>query len=167
MGNLLWSSDRPEFIERLAKLAGGTTYRVPLEGKGTKFDQMPDAHAIAAALSFARRGPQDIGPDVAYCLALQSDSYRSAVCRRLAEAIGEAADGRQIKGARPYAMDACQAAWDAVIHLESGVGKRRPPQCKESAWDVMLLTAISRMHDSAWGSLAEAEKRYRGEQKDY
>lgn len=161
MGSLLWSSDRPEFTERIAKLAGSTTYRVPVEGRGTKFDQLPDAHAIATALAFARRGPQDIGPDVAYCLVLQSDAYRNTVCLKLAEAVGDAADGREIKGARQYAMAACQAAWDAVIHLEAGVNKRKPPNCKESAWDVLLLTALCQLHDSAWASLFEAERRYR------
>ena len=160
MGNLLWTSDRPEFCERVAKLAGDTTYRVPTEGKGTKVAQVPDAHAIAAALAYARQGPQDIGPDVAYCLVLQSDAYRWKVCRMLAEAMGNCMDGREIRHARQHAMTAALAAWEAVIHLRGGVSRARPHDCPAVAWDKMLLTAIARLHDSAWDALAEAERKY-------
>lgn len=159
MGNLLWSSDRPEFCERVAKLAGGTTYRVPVAGRGTHQGWLPDAHAIATALAFARKGPEDIGPDVAYCLVLQSDAYRRKVVRMLAESIGSM-DGREIRHCRQYAVEACDAAWDAVIHLTRGASRRRPPDCAERGWDRMLLTAIATLHDSAWDALGEAERRY-------
>lgn len=159
MGNLLWDSDRPAFCERVAKLAGGTTYRDPWTVSGGNIaDRLPDAHAIATALSFARRGPQDIGPDVAYCLVLQSDAYRRKVVRMLAEAIGSM-DGREIRHARGYAGNACEAAWEAVIHLQSGY--KRPYGCSEAAWSKMLLTAVSIMHDQAWDALAGAERCYR------
>lgn len=161
MGNLLWDSDRPEFVERVAKLAGGTTYRVPVGGRGSSPDHMPDAHAIAAALAYARLGREDIGPDVAYCLVLQSDAYRNKVVRALAERIGEAVAPHAIRNARRHAATACDAAWDAVIHLARGVGNRRPQGCSERAWDLMLLGAIRLIHDSAWDSLAEAERKYR------
>lgn len=158
MGNLLWSSDRPEFCERVAKLAGGTTYREPwASGSSDSADHLPDAHAIATALAFARQGPQDIGPDVAYCLALQSDAYRNKVVRMLAEALG-GMDGREIVNARPYALDAADAAWMAVIHHKGGA--KRPDGCASFAWDKMLLTAIAHMHDSAWDALATAERKY-------
>ncbi len=158
MGNLLWSSDRPEFCERVAKLAGGTTYREPwAAGSSDSADHLPDAHAIATALAFARQGPQDIGPDVAYCLALQSDAYRNKVVRLLAEALGRM-DGREIRHARGYAPDAALAAWWAVIHLKGGYP--RPDGCARPAWDKMLLTAIATLHDSAWDALAIAERKY-------
>src|SRR5690606_31516275 len=84
----LWSSDRPEFTERLAKLAGQTTYRTPNNGgTGKTADHLPDAHAIATALSFSRRGPDDVGPDVAYCWVLQTDAYRQKVVRKLSAAL--------------------------------------------------------------------------------
>ena len=65
--SLLWSTERADFVERVAKLAGGTTYRTPGAGRGTDLKALPDEHAIAAALAYARQGPNDIGPDVAYC----------------------------------------------------------------------------------------------------
>lgn len=161
MGNLLWSSDRPDFVERVARLAGQTTYRVPVGGRSTSSDHLPDAHAIASALAFARRGPEDIGPDVAYCLVLQSDAYRNKVVRKLASGLGGVIGAHSLRHARNHAQTACDAAWDAVIHLKSGVSARRPTGCKEHAWDTMLLGAISVLHDSAWDSLMEAERRYR------
>lgn len=161
MGNLLWSSDRPEFVERVAKLAGKTTYRVPVGGRGTKMDQLPDEHAVAVALAYSRQGRDDIGPDVAYCLVLQSDAYRRKVVRTLAQRIGDAVNPHAIRESRQHAAAACDAAWDAVIHLTKGVSSRRPVDCPERAWDLMLLGAIKLIHDSAWDSLAEAERKYR------
>lgn len=159
MGNLLWSSDRPEFCERIAKLAGGTTYREPwAAGGGSSGDNLPDAHAIATALAYAKQGPDDIGPDVAYCLVLQNDSYRLRVVRLLAVAIGNM-DGREIRHARQFASQAADAAWDAVIHLKGG--HRRPLECAQQAWDKMLLTAIATLHDKAWDAVSLAERKYR------
>lgn len=152
MSGLLYSSDRPEFVERVAKLAGSTTYRVPVEGKGTKQDQLPDAHAIAAALAFSRRGPQDIGPDVAYCWVLRTDAYRERVTRLLATALR----CHEFRGAGEARMAAANAAWNAMIWGRSTPRPAEPPKC----WDRLLLAAIGVLHASAWDSLAEAERRY-------
>lgn len=152
MSGLLYSSDRPEFVERLAKLAGGTTYRVPTEGKGTKFDQLPDAHAIAGALAFSRRGPDDIGPDVAYCWVLRTDAYRERVVRKLATALR----CHEFRNAGEARVRAAEVAWEAMIWGRSAPKPAEPPKF----WDAMLLTAIGVLHASAWDSLAEAERRY-------
>lgn len=88
---------------------------------------------------------------------LQSDAYRKKVVRQLAEALGNM-DGREIRGARAFATDACEAGWDAVIHLKGG--HKRPDGCSQFPWDKMLLTAIATLHDKAWDSLSEAERRY-------
>lgn len=162
MGNLLWDSDRPEFVERCARLAGGTTYRVPVEGRGTRHDHLPASHAIAAALAMSRRGAQDVGPDVAYCIATGSDGYRRSVVVRLAEAIGGMGIGREIRHSRAHVAEACGAAWDAVVHQQRGVSDRRPEGCSMRAWDTMLLAAIGVLHDSAWDSLYRAERAYFG-----
>lgn len=155
MGSPLWSSDRPEFTERVAKLAGGTTYRVPMEGKGTKFDQLPDAHAIAAALSFARRGPQDIGPDVAYCWVLQNDSYR----RKVVNLLGTALRCPEFRGMGRFRFQAANDAWEKII-WDRPVS--RPPDAPRG-YDELLLVAIGTMYQSAWDSLAEAERCYQRE----
>lgn len=151
--SLLYTSDRPDFIERLAKLAGGTTYRTPTEGRGTKQDQLPDAHAIATALAFARRGPDDIGPDVAYCWVLRCDSYRVRVVRKLSTALR----CHEFRGAGAARIQAAEAAWEAMVWDRSSPKPAEPPRF----WDSLLLTAIGVLHASAWDTLAEAERKYR------
>lgn len=149
-----FDAGRIEFAERLAKLAGGTTYRTPTGGRGTKQDQLPDAHAIAAALAFARRGDDDIGPDVAFCWVLQSDAYRNKVCRRMAVAL----QSHHTRWVGAHRLAAAEAAWATMIHDQRG--SHRPPACPPRDWDSMLLASIAVMNDSAWDSLAEAERRY-------
>ena len=155
MTDKLWGSDKPEFLERLAKLAGGTTYREPVGGLGTKHDHMPDSHAIAAALGFARRGPDDIGPDVAYCWAIQSDAYREKVTRKLCIAM----HCHELRGTAKHRLAATRAAWDSMIH--DRYGHARPAGCAELPWSKLLLTAIGTMQTSAWDTLADAELAYR------
>ena len=148
----LYSSDRPEFAERVARLAGQTTYRVPTEGRGTRMEQLPDAHAIAAALAFARQGPDDIGPDVAYCYVLQNDSYRAKVIRLLTDTLC-----RQSGASRGDMAAAAGAAWDAMIWERS---TPRPTNIDQRAWDVILLLACGVLNAAAWDSLAQAERCY-------
>jgi len=147
-----YSNDRPSFIERLAKLAGGPTYRTPAAGKTNEPAPLPDAHAIAAALSFARRGPDDIGPDVAYCWVLQRDDYRHKVARKLEDALR----CHQFRSVHMHRLTAAYAAWDALI---SGEIAPRPAGAKP-IYDTMLLVACKVLHDAAWDTLAEAERRY-------
>lgn len=154
MSNLLFSSDRPEFMERVAKLAGGTTYREPVGGHCTKQEHMPDSHAIAAALAFARRGQDDIGPDVAYCWVIQTDAYRQKVTRKLSVAMR----CHELRGTGANRLAAANAAWDAMIHNRSG--HSRPADIAELPWSKLLLAAIGTMYTSAWDTLADAERAY-------
>lgn len=62
------TTDR-DFLERLGRLAGQTTYRVPVEGIGTRFSHLPESHALAAALSFARGKRWNPGPELLYAVA--------------------------------------------------------------------------------------------------
>lgn len=149
----LWNSDRPDFCERVAKLAGGTTYRTPTEGRGTKLDQLPDAHAVAAALAFARRGENDVGPDVAYCWVLRCDSYRRKVVRKLADALR----CREFQSVTRWRLTAAEAAWDAMIWNRSSARPTDAPKL----YDDLLLAAVGALYRSAWDTLAEAERRYR------
>lgn len=153
--NSLWSTDRAEFAERVAKLAGGTTYRTPAAGRGTDIKPLPDEHAIAAALAYAKRGPQDIGPDVAYCWVLGTDAYRSKVTRQLAGALR----CHNLRHVRAHLLAAAEAAWDTVVHDRRGAGSP-PAGADPKGWDRALLAAIGTLHQSAWDSLAEAERRY-------
>lgn len=78
---------RAGFAERVARLAGETTYREPIGGYGTRGDYMPDAHAIAAAMAFARLGRHDIGPDIAVAIATGCTDHRMTIVRELAAAL--------------------------------------------------------------------------------
>jgi hypothetical protein len=82
-----FSNARAGFAERVAKLAGGTTYREPVGSFGTSADRMPDAHAIAAALAYARRGRADIGPDIAVAIATGSIAHRTRIVMELSAAL--------------------------------------------------------------------------------
>lgn len=157
MGNALWTSDRPEFLERLAKLAGGTTYRTPTAGRGTKLDQLPDAHAIATALAFARRRnePDDIGPDVAYCWALGVDAYKAKVTRRLAIALR----CHELRSVAKHRLLAAELAWDAMVHNRRASADM-PADCDPRVWSRMLLAAVGTLQNSAWDALAAAERAY-------
>ncbi len=158
--SLLYSTDRPEFLERIAKLAGGTTFREPAGGRGTKMDQLPDVHAIATALAFARNphDPDDIGPDVAYCWATQSDAYRERVTRRLSIALRCHAT----RSHGQHRLAAAQLAWDAMIHNRKA-GSRPPADVRPMDWDRLLLAAVATLQSLAWEALVEAERAYRRE----
>lgn len=153
--SLLWSTERADFVERVAKLAGGTTYRTPGAGRGTDLKALPDEHAIAAALAYARQGPNDIGPDVAYCWVLASDAYRERTTRLLAVALV----CHDLRKVRPHLLAAAEAAWDTLIHDRRGRGMA-PAGADAVSWDRALLGAIGTLHSSAWDALARAERKY-------
>ena len=149
----LWGTERPEFIERIGKLAGGTTYRTPSGGRGTKVQQVPDEHAIAAALAYGRQGPEDVGPDVAYCWVLQTDAYRNRTVRRLADALR----CHEFRSVTQYRLLAAEAAWAAMVWNRASTRPADAPR----AYDRMLLVACETLYRSAWDALAAAERAYR------
>jgi hypothetical protein len=82
-----FSTARAGFAERVAKMAGGTTYREPVGSFGSSADHLPDAHAVAAAMAYARRGPNDIGPDIAVAIATGTPAHRSRIVLELSAAL--------------------------------------------------------------------------------
>lgn len=153
----MWGSDRPEFMERVASLAGGTTYRTPGGGRSSG-DSMPAVHAVAAALAFARQGDDDIGPDVAYCWVLRSDAYRNTVVRKLAVALR----CHELRSVAEHRLHAAEQAWGAMVHDRAGTRPAGAPK----AYDQMLLAACGTLHESAWNALARAERAYHRETVD-
>ena len=115
MTDIFNHGERPSFIERLAVLAGKTTYTVPMGGRSSQVKKVPDAHAIAMALSFARNGKEDIGPDVAYDLATSSIRHRATIVRAVASAIGKDRHCRPVRRNRPWIHMACNVAYCEIM----------------------------------------------------
>src|SRR6187431_2603931 len=78
-------TDDRDFLERCGRLAGQTTYRVPVEGTGTRFSYIPESHNLAAALSFARGPRWNPGPELVYAKATGVEHKRREVVEWLAD----------------------------------------------------------------------------------
>lgn len=81
------ANSRPTFRERVFALAGHSTWREPTGAGTSHLRAIPADHMVAAALSFGRRAPDDIGPDVAIDMATQRPGNRLKVCAALGKAL--------------------------------------------------------------------------------
>lgn len=93
-----YTKERAGFLERLGRLAGQTTYRVPVEGVGTKVSYLPESHALIVTLSYARGNRSwNPGPEIAYAVATGVENKRDEVIAWLAEKLqaGTGAVGRK------------------------------------------------------------------------
>lgn len=153
----VYSNERAGYAERLARLAGGTTWREPLQGNGTKQDNLPDVHALAASLAFARSGPNDIGPDVAFAVICQRPTHRERVVVKLAEALMNLAGhvAERCADSLPQVAAACYA------HVCSGQHVPRPQGLAERDWEILSAVAVSQLWDAVSVSVRRAEYAYR------
>jgi hypothetical protein len=100
----IYSHERAGLIERLCVLAGQSTWREPVgsSGGGLRPDTVPQAHTLAAGLSYARHripdadtlhglvmraDPTDIGPDVLECLVYRRVVHGSRIRIQLVRAL--------------------------------------------------------------------------------
>jgi hypothetical protein len=97
----IYTHERPSFRERVMALAGSSTYREPVEGRSTGPASIPTVHLVAAALAFGRRGPSDIGPDMACDLATDRMGHAVRITRELRIAMGRDRS-RIVKRAAPW-----------------------------------------------------------------
>lgn len=159
MASDAYSTERAGFAERLARLAGGTTWREPVGGYGTKSDNLPDVHALAASLAFARRGRDDIGPDVAMAVICRVPAHRQRVVTELAAAllaesgrVGErCADHLPIVAARCY------------MHVCIGSPAEQPEGVDERDWAILGAMACRLLWDAVTVTVRRAERAYRAE----
>lgn len=151
----IYSHDRATFRERIARLAGGTTYREPMEGHSTDPHRLTDLD-VAAALAFARKGSSDIGPDVAYCMICQSDAYRPRIVRELALALSESG-GYYLRNARPYLLHIADQAFAAMVWQARVT---RPEGCSERAYSALLLAGVATLHSAADEAIRRAERAF-------
>ena len=116
----------PTFLERLGRLAGQTTYRIPVEGVGTRFGCVPESHALAAALSYARGRKWQPGPEICYAKATGVEHKRSDVIEWLTGKIHAyvQATGRQneerVRGIAMIAYCMTVRGNESVAHLSVG-----------------------------------------------
>jgi len=134
-----YSREAPSLLERLGRLAGATGWRQPVEGTGTARRAIPVEHELAIALGMARTSdPLDVGPDVAFDMATQSNRHQRRVCEALTVALAESRDYRAVRRSRPFLA---VAAWTAYTRLVFGTEGPRPDGVKPEDWEVLVDVA--------------------------
>lgn len=151
-----FTHDRASFRERIARLVGGTTWREPLEGHSTDPHRMTDQD-VAAALAYGRQGPDDIGPDIAYCIVCGSDWHRARIIKGLATALFHGG-GSWLRHGRPYLLT---IADDAFRVLVWGHRVARPEGCPARTYDALLLAGVGVLEQAADESIHRAERAFR------
>lgn len=154
-----YSAERAGYAERLARLAGGTTYREPVGGYGTPSDYMPDVHAMAASLAFARRGEADIGPDVAFAVICRKMAHRRKVVTELAAAL-LASGGRAGERCAYYLPQIASACYS---HVVTGEPRAVVAGIAERDWVILSSMGVGLLWDAVSVSVRRAEYAYRSE----
>jgi hypothetical protein len=151
----IYTAERAGFRERIAALMGRSSWRQPMEGHSTAPLKMTD-HDVAAALAYARQGPDDIGPDIAYCIVCGSDWHRARIIKRLAESL--LANGYLMRKGRPYVLTIADHAFQVVV-WQNRVAK--PEGCPEKTYSMLLLAAANILQTVADESIYRAERAFR------
>lgn len=149
------------FEERLQRLCGESTYRMPVEGAGSHGGPppIPAAHQFAMALSFARDGRDDFGPDVAYDIVTQRTGHAARVTNRLAEAMGSEG-GALIRRNRPQLRIVAWAAYTWTVHGGPFPQALRPSDTSQDDWVVLVEAARRILWVMADEAIYRAERAY-------
>lgn len=154
----VYSTERAGFAERLGRLAGGTTWREPMEGYGSRHDWQPEAHKLAQALAYARAGENDIGPDLVCAIVLQWPGKPHRIVTELAAAL-LAQTGRVGERCADYIPIIARQCYLSVV-----TGVELPDEIDGVALrDWMILSAIgtATLWDSCEQTVRRAERAYR------
>ena len=148
---------RPTFRERVHALAGHGTFREPASGSSEQ-RAIPADHLIAAALSFGRRNPRDVGPDIAIDMATGRPGHYLRVCEWAGRAI---AGDRSAAAQRSKGVAALIAvtAYNALVR-----GYSVPPApdgIRPKDWGELVLFTCLLMEYAAEDALALAGRRHR------
>ena len=154
-----FSYDRASFAERAAKLAGMTTFREPVGGRGTKHDHVPDEHAIATCFAFARQGPNDIGPDIALAMATGTQAHANRIVRELAVAIFRGLGFRE----KAQAEALYRVAAGCYLRAIGARGTKKPDGMTDRQYQLAALLGDSVLWQQANEALFRAERAYRSE----
>lgn len=159
MTDIFNHGDKPDFLERIAILAGKTAYRVPMEGRSTQEKKIPEEHNIAMALAFAREGADDIGPDVVYDMATQSIRHRARIVRLVASAMGKNRSSRPVSRNRPWLHMACNVAYCEVMGYHAPA--KNPVGIREDDWALLIEASKRIMLTMAESAVYRAEQAYK------
>lgn len=153
----VYSYERSSFCERIAALAGRTTYRVPVGGRSTA--GVMTEQDVAAALAYARRGASDIGPDIALAMVCQTphraEQVIAATTRQLL-----ADGGHLIRGMRQMAPDIAQQAYRRVVWMTPPTPAAGPAEWR---WLRLWAGAAAWLAEQASGAVWRAERAYRAD----
>lgn len=146
------------FAERVYALAGHGTFREPVGGRSTEAKPVPADHIIAAALSFGRTGPGDVGPDIAFDLATGRPGHQRRVVLWLGRLLSRD-QSRSCRRTKPHAALCAAFAYGAVVR-----GLPVPPAphgVSDADWGEVMLFACLLLERAAEDALAEAARRHR------
>ncbi len=111
----------PTFRERVFALAGHSTWRQPSDGARGEQRPIPADHLVAAALAFGRHGAKDIGPDIAFDMAVQREGHKRQVVLWLGAQLAAERSGA-CKRLRDWAAHYAVWGYNAMVH-----GSQFPP----------------------------------------
>lgn len=151
------ANSRPTFRERVYALAGHSTWREPTGAGTSHLRSIPADHLVAAALSFGRRSPSDIGPDIAMDIATGRAGNYARVCEALGRALG-ADRSVLVRRHRPYVAVIAMAAYNAVM------GRVQPPKPHDvdaDDWNDLVAAGAYVLETMAEDALALAARRAR------
>lgn len=146
--------DRAGFIERLGRLAGQTTYR-EAGGGGSPFSarMMTAENALILQLTFARRHPRDVGPEITYAIATGIPHRREDVVRWLALKL-MTETGRAGQKAANYRNILASHCYEMVAF---GRQTTRLPKRLPVAWDRLCSIGIGWLWMQAEATIERAE----------
>lgn len=145
--------------ERLARLAGQTTYREPVGGRTTRTMVVPAEHELCIALGWARDpgDPHDIGPDVAMDIATGQGRNMPGVVRSLANALDadRGRGSRVVSRNRPYLRIVAADAYARIVYSQRFA---RPEMVTAADWETLTEAGYRVLERMADNAVARAER---------
>lgn len=149
------AKDRVGFLERLGRLAGGTTFREAGQGGGVPYAarMMTTENALALSLALARRNPRDVGPWIAYAMATKVEDHRQEIITWLADKL---IAGTQHVGKRnsKRMLGIAATAYTIVVRGEKAY---RTPRTNPRDFEILLSIGIGWLWTSVESAVERAE----------